>query len=78
MATMLCAVLQRVNLTLIEPESYTYESGATLPVEGGLEVDVSSRAFRAMRAMHTIAEELDDAIVEEGAGGPRRRHSWGD
>ena len=75
-ATMLCTVLQRVHLTLIEPDSYTYENSATLPVDGGLEVDVSNRVFRAMRPMHTIAEELDDSIVKQSE--PKRRHSWGD
>jgi len=69
MATMLCVVLQRVTLTLIEPDSYTYENGATLCVEGGLEVDVSGRAFRTMRSMHTIAEELDDDDDDDDDGG---------
>jgi len=40
--------------------------------------DVSGRAFRTMRSMHTIAEELDDDDDDDdggggGGGGGRRR-----
>ena len=43
--------------------------------------DVSGRAFRTMRSMHTIAEELDDDDDDGGGGGGggrRRRQAEGE
>ena len=74
-ASVLCVILQHVDLTLIEPDSYTYENGATLPVQGSLEVEVTRRSFRALRRMNAIAEERS---ADEGSPAVQRvrRHSF--
>eukprot|EP00937_MAST-01D_sp_MAST-1D-sp2_P006510 g6510.t1 len=70
MASVVCVVLQHSNLTLIEPDSYTYENGATLPVQGSLEVEVAHRSFRSLRLMHAIAEAEETDVTA------LRRHSF--